>query len=50
VDDAVDAMFGDRLSRTRSVRATDAEGWNSGRAAADVASLHNNAQVVGATR
>jgi hypothetical protein len=50
VDDAVDAMFGTRLTRSRSVRATDAEGWSSGRAAADVASLHNNAQVADATR
>jgi hypothetical protein len=43
-------MFGTRLTRSRSVRATDAEGWSSGRAAADVASLHNNAQVADATR
>lgn len=50
VDDAVDAMFGTRLTRSRAVRATDAEGWSSGRAAADVASLHNNAQVAGTTR
>ena len=47
VDDAVDEMFGDGLTRTRAVRATDAEGWTSGRAAADLASLHNHAQVVG---
>jgi hypothetical protein len=46
VDDAVDEMFGDGLTRTRAVRATDAEGWTSGRAAADLASLHNRAQVV----
>jgi hypothetical protein len=46
VDDAVDEMFGATLTRSRSVRATDAEGWNSGRAAADLASLHNQAQVV----
>jgi hypothetical protein len=45
VDDAVDAMFGTRLTRGRSPRATDAEGWSSGRAAADLASLHNHAQV-----
>ena len=50
VDDAVDAMFGRRLARSRAVRATDAEGWSSGRAAADVASLHNNAQVSATTR
>jgi hypothetical protein len=46
VDDAVDEMFGDGLTRSRAVRATDAEGWTSGRAAADLASLHNHAQVV----
>ena len=46
VDEAVDEMFGATLTRSRSVRATDAEGWNSGRAAADLASLHNQAQVV----
>jgi hypothetical protein len=45
VDDAVDEMFGDSLRRGRSVRATDAEGWASGRAAADLASLHNHAPV-----
>jgi hypothetical protein len=45
VDDAVDEMFGGALTRSRSVRATDAEGWTSGRAAADLASLHNHAQV-----
>jgi hypothetical protein len=45
VDDAVDAMFGDGLTRSRAVRATDAEGWTSGRAAADVASLHSRAPV-----
>jgi hypothetical protein len=47
VDDAVDEMFGATLTRSRAVRATDAEGWTSGRAAADLASLHNHAQVVG---
>jgi hypothetical protein len=45
VDDAVDAMFGDTLTRSRAVRATDAEGWHSGRAAADMASLHNHAPL-----
>ena len=40
-------MFGATLTRSRAVRATDAEGWTSGRAAADLASLHNHAQVVG---
>ena len=47
VDDAVDEMFGTTLTRSRAVRATDAEGWTSGRAAADLASLHNHSQVVG---
>jgi hypothetical protein len=48
VDDAVEEMFAaTRLTRGRAVRATDAEGWTSGRAAADLASLHNHAQVVG---
>jgi hypothetical protein len=46
VDDAVDEMFGSTLTRSRSVRATDADGWNSGRAAADLASLRNHTQVV----
>jgi hypothetical protein len=46
VDDAVDAMFGDTLiHRGRSARATDAEGWHSGRLAADLATLHNREQV-----
>ena len=45
VDDAVDEMFGDSLRRGRSLRATDAEGWASGRAAADLATLHNHAPV-----
>jgi hypothetical protein len=45
VDDAVDEMFGDTLRRGRSARVTDAEGWASGRAAADLASLHNHAPV-----
>jgi hypothetical protein len=49
VDDAVDAIFGHTLTTSRAVRATDAEGWHSGRVAADMASLHNHAQVVGAT-
>ena len=47
VDDAVEDMFGSRLTRSRSVRATDSDGWNSGRAAADLASLRDRAQVVG---
>lgn len=45
VDDAVDEMFGDTLKRGRAVRATDAEGWASGRAAADLATLHDRAPV-----
>ena len=45
VDDAVDEMFGGTLTRGRSVRATDADGWASGRAAADLATLHNRAPV-----
>ena len=47
VDDAVDEMFGAGLTRTRAVRATDAEGWTSGRAAADLASLQSRAEVNG---
>jgi hypothetical protein len=47
VDDAVDEMFGDKLTRGRSVRVTDAEGWASGRAAADLASLHHREGVAG---
>jgi hypothetical protein len=45
VDDAVDEMFGGNLKRNRAVRATDEEGWYSGRAAADLASLHNHTPV-----
>jgi len=45
VDDAVDAMFGGNLTRNRSLRATDADGWHSGRAAADLASLHDRTPV-----
>jgi hypothetical protein len=50
VDDAVDEMFGDTLRKTRAVHATDAEGWTSGRAAADLATLHNRAPVTDAAR
>ncbi len=47
VDNAVEEMFAAaKLTRSRAVRVTDEEGWESGRAAADLASLHNNAQVV----
>ena len=45
VDDAIDEMFGDTLTSSRAMSATDAEGWYSGRAAADMASLYNHAQV-----
>ncbi|MBO0822089.1 MAG: DUF2786 domain-containing protein [Nocardiopsaceae bacterium] len=45
IDDTVREMFGDGLTVTRAARATDAEGWNSGRAAADLASLHNREPV-----
>jgi hypothetical protein len=50
VDDAVDEMFGGTLRAARSVRATDEEGWTSGRAAADLATLHNHAPVTDAAR
>jgi Protein of unknown function (DUF2786) len=45
VDDAVDEMFGGKLKTNRAVRATDEEGWYLGRAAADLASLHNHTPV-----
>jgi len=45
VDDAVGEIFGDTLTSGRAMRATDAEGWYSGRAAADMATLHNHSQV-----
>jgi hypothetical protein len=45
VDSAVDELFGDRLTHGRASRVTDAEGWASGRAAADMASLHNRDAV-----
>jgi Protein of unknown function (DUF2786) len=45
VDDAVDEMFGGKLTRSRAARVTDEEGWHSGRAAADLASLHNRTPV-----
>jgi hypothetical protein len=48
VDDAMAEMFAaTRLTRSRAVRVTDEEGWTSGRAAADLASLHNRSQVGG---
>ena len=45
VDDAVDELFGGNLKRGRGTRVTDAEGWASGRAAADLAKLHNRQPV-----
>ncbi len=45
VDDAVDAMFGATLTRSRAVRADDADGWHSGRAAADLAVLRDRSSV-----
>jgi Protein of unknown function (DUF2786) len=45
VDDAVDEMFGDSLTQGRPTRATDAEGWYSGRAAADLATLRTHREV-----
>jgi Protein of unknown function (DUF2786) len=46
VDDAMDKMFGDRLRYYGTgKRVTDSEGWYSGRAAADLATLHNRDQV-----
>jgi hypothetical protein len=48
VDDAMAEMFAaTKLTRSRAVRVTDEEGWTSGRAAADLASLHNRSQVGG---
>jgi hypothetical protein len=49
VDDAVGAMFG-TLTRSRGVRVSDEEGWLSGRAAADLATLHDRAPVSGQAR
>jgi hypothetical protein len=49
VDDAVDEIFGGALTRRRPLRITDADGWASGRAAADLASLHNRAPAVART-
>jgi hypothetical protein len=46
VDEAMDAMFGDRLTYFgNGKRVTDSEGWYSGRAAADLATLHNREQI-----
>lgn len=45
VDDAVDELFGGNLKHGRAARVTDAEGWASGRAAADLAKLHNREPV-----
>jgi hypothetical protein len=38
-------MFGDSLTRGRATRATDSEGWYSGRAAADLATLQGHREV-----
>ena len=48
VIDALNEMFGGRLTTSRGVRATDAEGWVSGRAAADLATLLGRAAVTDA--
>ena len=45
VDDTVSEMFGNDLTYHRSGRATDSEGWYSGRAAADLAALHGHREV-----
>jgi hypothetical protein len=45
VADAVDEIFGDSVTETRSTRVTDAEGWYSGRAAADMAALDGHREV-----
>ena len=45
VDDAVGELFGGNLTRGRGARVTDAEGWASGRAAADLAKLHDRQPV-----
>ena len=45
VDDTIDELFGGNLKRGRAARVTDAEGWASGRAAADLATLHDRQPV-----
>jgi len=45
VDDTVDELFGGNLKRGRGARVSDAEGWASGRAAADLAKLNNRQPV-----
>lgn len=45
VDDTVDEMFSGGLTYAQGARVTDAEGWQSGLAAADLAVLHNREQV-----
>lgn len=46
IDDAVDEMFGaGRLVNGRGANVTDEEGWHSGLAAADMATLHSREQV-----
>jgi hypothetical protein len=49
VNDAVEEIFGGRLTRGRSARVSDAEGWASGRAAADLASLHGRGVARGSS-
>ena len=46
VDDAVDEIFGGAVLRGRTQRITDADGWASGRAAADLASLRGHTPAV----
>jgi uncharacterized protein DUF2786 len=48
VNDAMNDLFRGRLTTSRGARATDAEGWVSGRAAADLASLHHRGAVADA--
>jgi hypothetical protein len=47
VDDTMNEMFGDTLTTRSSARATDREGWTSGRAAADLATLSAHTSVTG---
>jgi hypothetical protein len=45
VTEAVESMF-TNVTRSRGLRATDEEGWASGRAAADLAALHGSAELI----
>jgi hypothetical protein len=38
-------MFGDGVSYHRTGRVSDSEGWYSGRAAADTATLHGHREI-----